>query len=189
MCIYCYFVPHLLHLSLSLSLSLSPKLSNPVHTRPRFWYSDFSHVGNSSVGLKTWSHDGAQTLTKLQLTRDSFTTDEKNKFQEMLRRHDFYRIKLPSNVLNPPDWEYISSLKSKCLLRRDDLEEHFVIHTEGVNILVVNYGAPRVCPYPGQLKLPAKWSFKSHTLLINSKEESKLYIDLDNTLFREIINE
>lgn len=134
-----------------------------------FGDSDFVEAGNFSARLKTWSH-GAQTLTKLRFSRDAFTEDEKNKFQELLERDDFYRIRLPSNVLNPPGRDYIvSSVKARCL-PGDGLEEHFVIHTEGVNILAVNYGAPGACPFPRQLKLPAKWSFKSHTLLKNTEQ-------------------
>ncbi|KAB1216343.1 hypothetical protein CJ030_MR4G026757 [Morella rubra] len=40
---------------------------------------------------------------------------------------------------------------------------------EGINILAVNYGAPGACSYPRQLKLPAKWSFNSHTVLKNTE--------------------
>ncbi|MBA0733598.1 hypothetical protein Gogos_017595, partial [Gossypium gossypioides] len=41
---------------------------------------------------------------------------------------------------------------------------------EGVNVLAVNYGSPGSCPYPRNLKLPAKWSFSSHTVLKNSEQ-------------------
>nr|KJB13083.1 hypothetical protein B456_002G056000 [Gossypium raimondii] len=55
-------------------------------------------------------------------------------------------------------------------LPRESLDEHFVIHMEGVNVLAVNYGSPGSCPYPRNLKLPAKWSFSSHTVLKNSEQ-------------------
>ncbi|KEH35843.1 putative ER membrane protein complex subunit 10 [Medicago truncatula] len=89
--------------------------------------------------------------------RDFFTDDDKNKFQELLKGNAFYRIRVPSNVLNPTGKQYIvSSVKAQCLPGHG-LEEHFVIHMEGVNILAVNYGAPHgACPNPRQLKLPAK---------------------------------
>jgi hypothetical protein len=146
-----------------------------------FGDSDFSEAGNFSARLKTWSH-GAQTLTKLRFSRDAFTAVEKNKFQELLKGDDFYRIRLPSNVLSPPGREYIvSSVKARCLTG-DGLEEHFVIHTEGVNILAVNYGAPGACPYPRQLKFPAKWSFKSHTLLKNTEQAPRTPIFTEEVL-------
>lgn len=117
-----------------------------------FGDSDFFPAATFSARLKTWSH-GAQTLTKLRFSRNSFTEVEKQKFQKLLEDDEFYRIRLPSNVLNPPGKDFvISSVRARCL-PRDGLDEHFVIHTEGVNILAVNYGSPGACPYPRQLKL------------------------------------
>ncbi|KAJ7978282.1 ER membrane protein complex subunit 10-like [Quillaja saponaria] len=134
-----------------------------------FGDSEFLPAGTFSARLKTWNH-GGQTLTKLRFSRNAFNEVEKEKFQKLLQGDDFYRIRLPSNVLSPPGRDYIiSSVKARCL-PRDGLDEHFVIHTEGVNILAVNYGAPGACPYPRQLKLPAKWSFNSHTVLKNSEQ-------------------
>ncbi|KAM3691354.1 hypothetical protein ACB098_08G009000 [Castanea mollissima] len=134
-----------------------------------FGDSDFSPAGIFNARLKTWNH-GAQTLTKLRFSRNDFTEVDKEKFQNLLKGDDFYRIRLPSNVLSSPGREYvISSVKARCL-PRESLDEHFVIHMEGVNILAVNYGAPGACPHPRQLKLPAKWSFKSHTVLKNSEQ-------------------
>lgn len=131
--------------------------------------SDFSHAGNFSARLKTWSH-GGQTLTKLRFSREDFTGIEKEKFKVLLQDDDFYKIKLPSNVINPPGRDYIiSSVKARCL-PREGLDEHFVIQMEGVNILAVNYGSPGACQYPRQLKLPRKWSFNSHTVLKNSEQ-------------------
>ncbi|GAV61803.1 hypothetical protein CFOL_v3_05329, partial [Cephalotus follicularis] len=110
------------------------------------------------------------TLTKLRFSRNAFTNLEREKFENLLQGDEFYRIRLPSNVLSPPGRDYIiSSVKARCL-PREGLDEHFVIHTEGVNILAVNYGAPGACAYPRQLKLPAKWSFNSHTVLKNSEQ-------------------
>ncbi|KAB2093848.1 hypothetical protein ES319_A02G120400v1 [Gossypium barbadense] len=113
-----------------------------------FGDSDFSPAGTFSARLKTWSHGG----------------------QNLLESDDFYRIRLPSNVLSPPGRDFIiSSVKARCL-PRESLDEHFVIHMEGVNVLAVNYGSPGSCPYPRNLKLPAKWSFSSHTVLKNSEQ-------------------
>ncbi|XP_020219510.1 ER membrane protein complex subunit 10 [Cajanus cajan] len=146
-----------------------------------FGDSDFSDAGNFSARLKTWSH-GGQTLTKLRFKRDPLTDVEQKNFQELLRGDDFYRIRLPSNVLSPPGREYIiSSVKARCL-PGDGLEEHFVIHMEGVNVLAVNYGAPGACPYPRQLKLPAKWSFKSYTVLKNSEQAPRTPIFAEDVL-------
>ncbi|QCE12461.1 ER membrane protein complex subunit 10 [Vigna unguiculata] len=146
-----------------------------------FGDSDFSDAGNFSARLKTWGH-GGQTLTKLRFKRDPLTDVEKKSFQELLRGDDFYRIRLPSNVLSPPGREYIiSSVKARCL-PGDGLEEHFVIHMEGVNVLAVNYGAPGSCSYPRLLKLPAKWSFKSHTVLKNSEQAPRTPIFAEDAL-------
>ncbi|XP_074292365.1 uncharacterized protein LOC141619235 [Silene latifolia] len=130
-----------------------------------FGDSDFSAAGTFSARLKTWSH-GGQTLTKLRFTRNTFTSEEKQKFKELLQEDDFYRIRLPSNVLSPPGRNYtVSVVKARCLPRGDALDEHFVLHMEGVNVLAVNYGSPGACPFPRLQKVPSKWSFNSHTVL------------------------
>ncbi|KAJ0976350.1 hypothetical protein J5N97_018315 [Dioscorea zingiberensis] len=114
-----------------------------------FGDSGFSPAGTFTARLKSWSH-GGQTLTKLRFSKD-----------------DFYTIRVPSNVLSPPGKDYIvSSIKARCL-PRETLDEHFVIHTEGVNILAVNYGSAGVCQYPRLLKL---WSFNSYTVLKNGEQ-------------------
>ncbi|XP_057960949.1 uncharacterized protein LOC131152978 [Malania oleifera] len=134
-----------------------------------FGDSDFAPAGTFSARLKTWHH-GGQTLTKLRFSRDAFSETEKEKFKKLLEDDDFYHIRLPSNVLSPPGRQYIiSSVKARCL-PRESLDEHFVIHTDGVNILAVNYGSPGACQYPRQLKLPTKWSFNSHTILKNGEQ-------------------
>ncbi|GMP21740.1 hypothetical protein CsSME_00000047 [Camellia sinensis var. sinensis] len=134
-----------------------------------FGDSHFSLAGTFTARLKTSSH-GSQTLTKLRFSREAFTETDKEKFKKLLEGDDFYRIRVPSNVLSPPGREYIiSSVKVRCL-PRDRLDEHFVIHMDGVNILTINYGSPGACPYPRQLKLPSKWSFKSHTVLKYSEQ-------------------
>ncbi|KAL8532935.1 hypothetical protein ACS0TY_009265 [Phlomoides rotata] len=118
-----------------------------------FGDSEFSPAGTFSARLKTSSH-GGQTLTKLRFSRDAFSGTEKENFKRLLEGDDFYRIRLPSNVLSPPGREHvISVVKARCLSPRDALDEHFVIHMEGVNILAVNYGSPGSCQYPRQLKL------------------------------------
>ncbi|KAI4350179.1 hypothetical protein L6164_010686 [Bauhinia variegata] len=149
-----------------------------------FGGSEFSHAGNFSARLKTWNH-GAQTLTKLRFSRNALSEAERNNFQKLLQGDDFYRIRLPSNVLSPPGRDYIiSSVKARCL-PGEVLEEHFVIHMEGVNILAVNYGAPGACPYPRQLKFPAKWSFKSHTVLKNSDQAPRAPVFSEDVLAGE----
>ncbi|KAE9448053.1 hypothetical protein C3L33_20074, partial [Rhododendron williamsianum] len=168
-----------------------------------FGDSEFSPAGTFTARLKTWSNH--QTLTKLRFSREAFTETEKENFKMLLKGDDFYKIRVPSNVLSPPGRDYIiSSVKAVSLpptnntaighfiercLPQDRLDEHFVIHMinhldgvdffanvfivlfqEGVNILAVNYGSPGACPYPRQLKLPAKWSFNSYTVLKNSEQ-------------------
>ncbi|KAM3235699.1 hypothetical protein T459_14580 [Capsicum annuum] len=131
-----------------------------------FGDSDFSPAGTFTARLKSSSHGSQmQTLTKLRFSRNAFTETEKEGFKKLLKGDDFYRIRVPSNVLNLSGREYVvSSVKARCL-PRDGLEEHFVIHMDGVNILAINYGSPGACQYPRQLKFHAKWSFNSHTVL------------------------
>ncbi|XP_071711042.1 uncharacterized protein [Rutidosis leptorrhynchoides] len=126
--------------------------------------SDFSVAGTFTARIKTSAH-GGQTLTKLRFSRNDLSATEKENFKKLLENDDYYKIRLPSNVLNAPGNDYVlSSVKARCL-PRDGLDEHIVIHMEGVNILAVNYGSPAACQYPRQLRLPAKWSFNSHTIL------------------------
>ncbi|KAF3785268.1 ER membrane protein complex subunit 10 [Nymphaea thermarum] len=127
----------------------------------------FSPAGIFTARLKTSSH-GGQILTKLRFSRNALTEKEKEIFQELLEKDDFYQIRVPSNVLNPGENYVVSSVKARCLPRLE-LEEHFVIHMEGVNVLAVNYGSPSSCPYPRILKLPLKWSFNSHAVLKNGE--------------------
>ncbi|KAK1441573.1 hypothetical protein QVD17_07575 [Tagetes erecta] len=125
---------------------------------------DFSVAGTFTARLKVSAH-GGQTLTKLRFSRNDLTATEKEKFQKLLETDDYYKIRLPSDVLNAPGREYVtSSVKARCL-SGDGLDEHIHIHMEGVNILGVNYGSSGACQYPRQFKLPAKWSFSSHTVL------------------------
>ncbi|KAK1431455.1 hypothetical protein QVD17_07914 [Tagetes erecta] len=126
--------------------------------------SDFSVAGTFTARLKTSAH-GGQTLTKLRFSRNDLTSTEKEKFKKLLETDDYYKIRLPSDVLNAPGRDYvISSVKARCL-PRNGLDEHILINMEGINILAVNYGSPGACQYPRPLKLPAKWSFNSHTAL------------------------
>ncbi|XP_044483706.1 ER membrane protein complex subunit 10-like [Mangifera indica] len=143
--------------------------------------SDFAPAGTFSARLKTSSH-GGQTLTKLRFSRNQFSEVEKEKFEKLLQDDDFYRIRLPSNALSPPGRDYIiSSVKARCL-PREGLDELFVIHMEGVNILAVNYGSFGACSYPRQLKLPAKWSFSSHTVLKNAEQAPRAPIFTEDIL-------
>ncbi|GAB4855874.1 hypothetical protein Ancab_024513 [Ancistrocladus abbreviatus] len=149
-----------------------------------FGDSEFAPAGSFSARLKIWSH-GAQTLTKLRFSRNSLTDTEKAKFMELLREDDFYKIRLPSNLLSPPGRSYtVSSVRARCLTG-EGLDEHFVIHMEGVNIVAVNYGSPGACPYPRQLKVPAKWSFNSHTVLKYSELAPRTPIFTEEILSEE----
>ncbi|KAI3691502.1 hypothetical protein L2E82_49864 [Cichorium intybus] len=68
------------------------------------------------------------TLTKLRLSRNDLTATEKEKFKQLLESDDFYKIRLPSDVLNPTEKEYvISSGKARCL-SKDGLDEHIIIN-------------------------------------------------------------
>ncbi|EXB88155.1 hypothetical protein L484_005580 [Morus notabilis] len=146
-----------------------------------FGDSDFSPAGTFTARLKISNH-GGQTLTKLRFSRNELTAEEKDKFSTLLKEDDFYRIRLPSNVLNSPEKDFvISSVKARCL-PRDGLDEHIAIHTDGVNMLAVHYGSPGACPYPRQFKLPSKWSFNSHTVLKNSEQAPRAPIFTEESL-------
>ncbi|KAF7047960.1 hypothetical protein CFC21_056794 [Triticum aestivum] len=124
----------------------------------------FAPAGSFSARLKSSAH-GSQTLTKLRFTRNELTEDEKNAFKKLLEEDSFYTIRLPSNVLDPTRNDYIySSIKARCI-PRDSLDEHIVIHMDGVNILAVNYGSVGGCQYPRPMKVPSKWTFNSYTIL------------------------
>jgi hypothetical protein len=113
---------------------------------------------------------GGQTLTKLRFSRNGFTDVEEGNFKKLLQDDEFYKIRLPSNVLTPPGRDFIvSSVRARCL-PQEGLDEHFILHMEGVNILGISYGSSGSCPYPRQLKFPGKWSFSSHTVLKQSEQ-------------------
>ncbi|KAL3520496.1 hypothetical protein ACH5RR_018645 [Cinchona calisaya] len=129
-----------------------------------FGDSDFSPAGTFTARLKNSPHTG-QTLTKLRFSRTDFTDADKENFKKLLEADDFYRIRIPSNLLTPPGGDYvISSVKARCLPRHG-LDEHIVIHMDGVNVLAVNYGSQGACQYPRNLKFPKRWLFNSHTIL------------------------
>ncbi|KVI08471.1 hypothetical protein Ccrd_013157 [Cynara cardunculus var. scolymus] len=105
---------------------------------------DFSTAGTFTARLKTYGGHG--TLTKLRFTRNDLSTIEQEKFKKLLENDDFYTIRVPSDVLNPPGRDYvISSVKARCL-PNDGLDENFIIH------------------------MPAKWSFNSHAVLKYSEQ-------------------
>ncbi|XP_074557150.1 uncharacterized protein LOC141813140 [Curcuma longa] len=131
--------------------------------------SGFSPAGTFTARLKSWGH-GGQTLTKLRFSRNALTEEEKEAFKKLLKEDGYYTIRLPSNVLDPPGREFVvSSVRARCI-PRESLDEHFVIHTDGVNILAVNYGSAGACQYPRLLGYPAKWSFTSYTLMKTSEQ-------------------
>ncbi|KAF0896148.1 hypothetical protein E2562_019642 [Oryza meyeriana var. granulata] len=129
----------------------------------------FVPAGSFSARLKSSAH-GSQTLTKLRFTRNGLTGDEKDAFKKLLNEDGFYSIRLLSNVLDPARKDYVvSSIKARCI-PRESLDEHIVIHMDGVNILAVNYGSVGGCQYPRPLKMPSKWTFNSYTVLKTSEQ-------------------
>ncbi|CAO2141480.1 unnamed protein product [Urochloa humidicola] len=90
--------------------------------------------------------------------------------QKLLQEDGFYTIRLPSNVLDPTRKDsVVSSVRSRCI-PRDSLDEHIVIHMDGVNILAVNYGSVGGCQYPRPMKFPSKWTFSSYTILKTAEQ-------------------
>lgn len=110
-----------------------------------FGDSDFVPAGIFTARLRNTPH-GSQKLAKLRLSRNDLTQSAKDNFKRLLEADDFYRIRVPSSLLSPPGKAYVvSSVRARCLAR-DQLDEHFVIHLDGVNVLAVNYGSPRSLP-------------------------------------------
>lgn len=185
-----------LELSRPATQSLSPKTTTTTRRRSSdsdsdskvqftlehaFGDSEFTPAGVFTARIKSWTH-GGQALTKLRFSRNPLNDDEKENFKDLLQDDDFYKIRLPSNVLSPPGRNYtVAAVKARCL-PRESLDEHFVIHMEGVNILAVNYGSPWACPYPRQLKVPSKWSFNSHTVLKYSEQAPRTPIFTEEVL-------
>uniref|UniRef100_A0A0E0F4J5 ER membrane protein complex subunit 10 n=1 Tax=Oryza meridionalis TaxID=40149 RepID=A0A0E0F4J5_9ORYZ len=129
----------------------------------------FVPAGSFSARLKSSAH-GSQTLTKLRFTRNELTGDEKDAFKKLLDEDGFYSVRLLSNVLDPARKDYVvSSIKARCI-PRESLDEHIVIHMDGVNILAVNYGSVGGCTYPRPVKMPSKWVFNSYTVLKTSEQ-------------------
>jgi len=123
-----------------------------------------------------------QTLTKLRFTRNELTEDEKDAFKKLLQEDGFYTIRLPSNVLDPTRKDnVVSSIKARCI-PRDSLDEHIVIHMDGVNILAVNYGSVGGCQYPCPMKFPSKWTFSSYTILKTAEQAPRTPSFVDQLL-------
>ncbi|CAO2152185.1 unnamed protein product [Urochloa humidicola] len=141
----------------------------------------FVPAGTFSARLKTSAH-GTQTLTKLRFTRNELTEDDKDAFKKLLQEDGFYTIRLPSNVLNPTRKDsVVSSVKARCI-PRDSLDEHIVIHMDGVNILAVNYGSVGGCQYPRPMKFPSKWTFSSYTILKTAEQAPRTPSFVDQLL-------
>ncbi|CAL4993801.1 unnamed protein product [Urochloa decumbens] len=137
----------------------------------------FVPAGTFTARLKTSAH-GSQTLTKLRFTRNELTEDDKDAFKE----DGFYTIRLPSNVLDPTRKDsVVSSVKARCI-PRDSLDEHIVIHMDGVNILAVNYGSVGGCQYPRPMKFPSKWTFSSYTILKTAEQAPRTPSFVDQLL-------
>ncbi|GJN06771.1 hypothetical protein PR202_ga24528 [Eleusine coracana subsp. coracana] len=144
----------------------------------------FVPAGSFSARLKSTAH-GSQTLTKLRFTRNELAKEDKDAFKKLLQEDGFYTIRLPSNVLDPKRNDYVvSSIKARCI-PRDSLDEHIVIHMDGVNILAVNYGSVGGCQYPRPMKLvssitriPSKWTFNSYTVLKTAEQAPRLASNL-----------
>ncbi|KAG6516472.1 hypothetical protein ZIOFF_026937 [Zingiber officinale] len=131
--------------SKSIQFSLEHELGTP----------GFSPAGTFTARLKSWSH-GGQTLTKLRFSRNALTEEEKKAFKKLLKEDGYYTIRVPSNVLDPPGRDFVvSSVRARCI-PREILDEHFIIHADGVNILAVNYGSAEACQYPRLLRYRQK---------------------------------
>lgn len=149
-----------------------------------FGNSDFTPAGYFTARLKASPH-GGQTLTKVRITRNPLTESEQRAFEELLKEDDFYRIRLPANVVTPGEDYVLSSIKARCLAR-SNLEERFIIHMEGVNVIAITYGSGGECPHPRLLKFPSRWAFSSHIVLKSSEQASRMPTITEDFLVNEI---
>ncbi|KAH9301283.1 hypothetical protein KI387_012866, partial [Taxus chinensis] len=148
-----------------------------------FAHSNFTLAGHFSARLKASPH-GGQTLTKVRILRNSLTGSEQNAFEELLKKDEFYRIRLPANILTPGKDYVLSSIKARCLAR-SNLDERFIIHMEGVNVIAITYGSSGECPYPRLLKYPSRWSFNSHIVLKSSEQASRMLTMMEDVIGNE----
>ncbi|GLJ30643.1 hypothetical protein SUGI_0606820 [Cryptomeria japonica] len=148
-----------------------------------FGNSDFTPAGHFTARSKASTH-GGQTLTKVRITRNALTESEQKAFEELLKEDDFYRIRVPANVLTPGEDYVLSSIKARCLAK-SNLEERFIIHMEGVNVIAVTYGSAGECPHPRLLKFPSRWSFSSHIVLKSSEQASRMPTITEDLLVNE----
>lgn len=131
---------------------------------------DFVPAGTFSARLRTLHH-GGQTLTKLRLSRSSFTSQEQEAFKALVNEDGFYRIRVPANVLGSGQEMILSSVKARCLAA-DNLREHFDFYLDRGNIIAVGYGA-RDCSYPRDFKYPMHWTFDSYIVLKSGEQSAR----------------
>lgn len=132
-----------------------------------FGESDFTPAGVFTARLRNLPH-GGQTLTKLRLSRNAFTPEEQQTFEELSEKDGFYKIRVPANVLSPGQDFILSSVKARCLAA-SNLQERFNFYMERGNVIAVGYGAGG-CAYPRILKYPTKWGFDSHIVLKSGEQ-------------------
>ncbi|KAG2314855.1 hypothetical protein Bca52824_017977 [Brassica carinata] len=140
-------IPVVISLYISLPLSPFPFRRDSIKQKPTSSPFPSSKVvsfssssGTFSARLKSWSQSsliktnfdlcGVQTLTKLRFSSNGFSDQEKHTFKNLLKVDDFYRIRLPSNVISPPGKEFVvASVDSLRFVQ------------EGAIILAVSYGS------------------------------------------------
>ncbi|KAI5078927.1 hypothetical protein GOP47_0006903 [Adiantum capillus-veneris] len=131
---------------------------------------DFGPAGTFTARLRNLHH-GGQTLTKLRLTRNAFTTKEEEAFQTLVEEDGFYRVRMPANVLSPGQDTILSSVKARCLAAVN-LQERFEFYMDRGIIIAVAYGASD-CAYPRDLKFPTKWTFDSHIVMKSGEQAAR----------------
>ncbi|MCO5587839.1 hypothetical protein L7F22_041791 [Adiantum nelumboides] len=65
-----------------------------------------------------------QALTKLRLTRNTLSREEKEAFQALVEEDGFYSVRVPANVSSPGQDTILSSVKARCLAAAN-LQERF----------------------------------------------------------------
>ncbi|KAG6545065.1 hypothetical protein Mapa_013761 [Marchantia paleacea] len=140
-----------------------------------FGGSEFKPAGVFTARVRE-SIKGGQTLLKFRLSRNAFTSEEKYLFQTLLDNDDFYRVRVPANVMSPGEEFALTSVKARCLAL-SNFQERFDFHVG--HVIGVTYGSAVSCPYPRPLQTPSQWSFDSLIVVKSSEQALRSLTNID----------
>lgn len=102
----------------------------------------------------------AVRITELRLTRDPLSADTEKQLVKLLEYEQYYRVRVPSNVLGISKGRYVmASLPLKCLVNAD-LNENYVLHLDDLgNVVALDYTTPSGECIMEETAPPAEWGF------------------------------